>query len=200
MTKTNNVRWVCAAGLLSCAVGAAWAQVVGDEPCPIYAVDVASFATCDGDRVARAPSDPARVDARLAHALKRTHGDAVLLIDLRRPDEIAATGLAEAVDAVVVYAESRDADDAGAAPLVAPAFIDAMKARIAALGGSAGTPLLLLCRTGVHAERAARALRAVGVSGAIVVDGGYAGAQGWIDAGLPVQRQPDIALLLARED
>lgn len=30
----------------------AHAQVVGDAACPYYAVDVAAFATCDGDRAA----------------------------------------------------------------------------------------------------------------------------------------------------
>jgi hypothetical protein len=31
-------------------------EVVSDAACPYYAVDIESFATCDGDRVARAPA------------------------------------------------------------------------------------------------------------------------------------------------
>lgn len=31
-------------------------EVTGDGACPYYAVDIESFATCDGDRVARASS------------------------------------------------------------------------------------------------------------------------------------------------
>lgn len=38
--------------------GAVFAQVVADSACPKHAVDIAAFATCDGDRVARTDSAP----------------------------------------------------------------------------------------------------------------------------------------------
>lgn len=57
-------RWieVCAGAifltalLLRPAPGNAALQVVGDEACALYEVDIASFATCEGDRVTK-PSD-----------------------------------------------------------------------------------------------------------------------------------------------
>jgi rhodanese-related sulfurtransferase len=193
--------------------GPAMAQVVGDEACPIYAVDIAAFATCDGDRVVRAQADPPRVSPRQAYAMKRDRGGNVLLFDLRRPDEIETTGLAEDVDGIVVYAEERSSsDDRGsdgvAEPVVAPAFIEAMKIRVAVLGGSPDTTLLLLCPGGQRAEKAARALHEAGYVNATVVDGGYEGSHGadgirrggWIDAGLAMNRNPQIALLLGDDD
>jgi len=40
------------------ASGVVFAQVVADSACPKHAVDIAAFATCDGDRVAKTDSPP----------------------------------------------------------------------------------------------------------------------------------------------
>ena len=56
MSMKRHVIAVVAASLVAIWLPSAAGQVMGDEACPYYAVDHASFATCDGDRVARAGS------------------------------------------------------------------------------------------------------------------------------------------------
>lgn len=48
----------CITLLATLAIGAAQAtpRVVADDACPRYAIDIASFATCDGDVVAAEPA------------------------------------------------------------------------------------------------------------------------------------------------
>ena len=48
--------WIVVFGLGLAGNAAAGIEVVSDAACPYYAVDMESFATCDGDRVARAPT------------------------------------------------------------------------------------------------------------------------------------------------
>lgn len=51
--------WIALIGL-ACAGGArAGIEVVGDGACPYYAVDIESFATCDGEQVTRAAAEAA---------------------------------------------------------------------------------------------------------------------------------------------
>lgn len=74
---------LAAASLASAAAsGRVFAQVVADSACPKYAVDIASFATCDGDRVARedAKQEPRRqVDTAAAAA--RSVGKEASVVD-----------------------------------------------------------------------------------------------------------------------
>ncbi|HKO69286.1 MAG TPA: hypothetical protein VJU53_15920 [Burkholderiaceae bacterium] len=66
------------------------AQVVADDACPKYAVDIAAFATCDGDRVAKAelaiPPTETR-DSRAASAVK--HSGSLLV---QEPPDVTAAG------------------------------------------------------------------------------------------------------------
>ena len=76
MTSIRNPR-AALAGAFFCALaalpGTAHAiQVVGDEACQTYAVDIAAFATCENGRVTKpespAPAAPARAPDRAAAA------------------------------------------------------------------------------------------------------------------------------------
>ena len=50
-------RIMLGASALLAGIAFATPQTVGDEPCPKYAVDIASFATCEGDRVVKPAND-----------------------------------------------------------------------------------------------------------------------------------------------
>ena len=54
---------------LAVTASAVSAQVVADSACPKYAVDIASFATCEGDRVAKdVVEEPRREQTRSLQA------------------------------------------------------------------------------------------------------------------------------------
>lgn len=64
-------------------------QVVGDEACPKFAVDIAAFATCEGDRVVK-PA-PATAAGRRDEAPKAaTARDAAPLAEVRPTPNTAA--------------------------------------------------------------------------------------------------------------
>jgi hypothetical protein len=61
-----NIKWwvatVCLSGM---AAAVASPMVVADSACPLHAVDIEAFATCDGDRVAK-PDEETAVDSSSA--------------------------------------------------------------------------------------------------------------------------------------
>lgn len=190
----------------------AQAQVVADAACPTYAVDIAAFATCDGDRVARADK-PASVSPMQAASLKAEQGRAVLLLDVRSHVEAAFGGHLAQADALVPFAEVAqpprwDAATGSLALEPSPQFAQLARATVAALGGGYDTPLLLVCRTGAVAEQAAAALRASGFASVTVVQGGLDGSQsddgpqyaGWKASGLPWLAQADPVFLFGETD
>ncbi|MGR3501016.1 rhodanese-like domain-containing protein [Pseudaestuariivita sp.] len=106
-----------------------------------------------------------------AHAAARA-GD-LLLVDIRRPDEWAATGVGEG--AVPLDMRRRD-------------FIDALRQLT---GGDTGARIAVMCARGVRSDRMARRLAAAGFTQIVDVPEGMLGSRagpGWIKAGLPVVR------------
>ncbi|MDA8586661.1 rhodanese-like domain-containing protein [Rhodobacteraceae bacterium] len=95
----------------------------------------------------------------------------VLLVDVRRPDEWRATGIAEG--AVPIDLRRRD-------------FVDAVvKAR-----NSETLPVVVICARGVRSRRMTRRLSQAGVLPIIDVPEGMLGSAagpGWIRRGLPIQ-------------
>lgn len=59
-----------------------------------------------------------------------------------------------------------------------------------------GSPIHILCHSGVRAKKAAEKFAAVGFKDCLVVEGG---TQGWVDAGLPVERGARTVLPLDRQ-
>lgn len=160
------------------------AQVMDDDACPRFAVDHASFATCDGDRVARADGAmPAGIGIapRAAFALKQSRQ--AFLIDVRAPQVVAASGTPFGTDAVVSALDAHDTDG------VAPSFVPRVAALVRAAGGDQDSIMLLICTDGRLADLSVAALRAEGFARAYGVLGGIAGSSagpGWIKSGLPM--------------
>jgi rhodanese-related sulfurtransferase len=63
-------------------------------------------------------------------------------------------------------------------------------------GGANDRPLYVLCQSGGRARRAIEKLERAGVRGCVLVEGG---TQGWMDAGLPVNRGRSRVLPLMRQ-
>lgn len=194
---------LCMVLFASLAAVEANAQVVGDDACPQYAVDIAAFATCDGDRVAgfnRGILAPVLlsegevpiskrtalglyVDATGAHQLKHDNPDRVVLIDVRSRMEVGVAGQASNVDAHVPLLDSllplRWDDDLGGWAMVRnPAFANEVAQRLARLGVGRDAPILLLCRAGDRSARAADELAALGYTQTISVVDGFEGDVG----------------------
>jgi rhodanese-related sulfurtransferase len=111
---------------------------------------------------------PGTIDAAEAHRLART--GRILLVDIRRPEEWGATGVA-----------------AGATPL--DMRRDDFPAALAALrSGSPDRPVALICARGVRSRRLAARLARAGVASVLDVPEGMLGSSagpGWIARGLP---------------
>ncbi|MGB3429003.1 MAG: rhodanese-like domain-containing protein [Burkholderiaceae bacterium] len=191
---------LCAVLLASIAVVEAKAQVVADEACPLYAVDVAAFATCDGDRVAgfnrgivtaallpeeRVPISKRTalglyVDARGAHRLKQDNPDRVVLIDVRSRIEVGVAGQAVSVDAHVPLLDAVlplrwDDDSGGWAMTPNPQFAAEIAGRLDRLGVGRNAPIVLMCRSGGRSALAADRLAELGYTQAISVIDGFEG-------------------------
>jgi rhodanese-related sulfurtransferase len=96
-----------------------------------------------------------------------------LLVDIRRPDEWAETGVGE-------HAVRIDMED--------PHFITKLNA---AMGGDRTRPVALICRTASRTRVVQQALMQHGYTRIINVEGGMVGNgrdKGWIAHGLPVKR------------
>lgn len=122
-------------------------------------------------RAWRRPSfDGAALSPEEAHA-HAVAGD-VLLIDIRRPDEWARTGIGDGAHPL----DMRRADFAEALASLA--------------GGDRDRPIALICAAGVRSARLARRLTAAGFAPVVDVPEGMTGGiygPGWIARGLPVR-------------
>lgn len=104
-------------------------------------------------------------------ALKMARSGATLLIDIRRPDEWAATGVPAGGHAI----DMRRAD-----------FIEAV---LALAGGDRTQPVALICARGVRSDRIGARLAAAGFAQIADVPEGMLGSSagpGWLARGLPV--------------
>lgn len=111
------------------------------------------------------------LDAPTAHK-KQGAGD-ILLIDIRRPDEWAATGTAQGAERL----DMRRDDFIAALDLIAK--------------GDRSRPIALICARGVRSARTANLLVQNGFSNIIDIPEGMLGSAagpGWIARGLPVTR------------
>jgi rhodanese-related sulfurtransferase len=103
-------------------------------------------------------------------ALAALQAGEVVLVDIRRPDEWAQTGLAPG--AVPIDMRRRD-------------FAEAVRAAV----GSSGIPVALICARGVRSRRMTEQLLAAGITPIIDVPEGMLGSfagPGWLRRGLPV--------------
>jgi rhodanese-related sulfurtransferase len=187
--------------LLALSGGVASAQVVGDEACPKYAVDVASYATCDGDNVARpsgfdlqaallaeervSPSDRTSlglyVDALSAHRLKSHPVHKVVLVDVRSQLEVVLAGRATAVDLHVPFIEHtlyRTASGRGWTMAENGGFIDELVQQLQRHNADIDTIILVMCRSGERSARVVNALAEAGYLLAVNVIDGFEGDLG----------------------
>lgn len=181
------------------AVGLAQIQVVGDGACPKFAVDIAAFATCDGDRVtspvqeaplaiaampatAVSPSKQTEhglyVSAAEAYRLRQAYPGRVVLIDIRSSIEASYTGQPDLVDIQVPYLLEPQvgAQARGSVRLRRnPDFVEQIKAALAQLDGPSSPAILLLCRSGQRSAIAADALGAAGLGHVYTIVDGFEG-------------------------
>lgn len=189
---------------LAPALALAQMQVVGDGACPEFAVDIAAFATCDGDRVAApaaaAPMRVAALSPQQVPAHKRTDGDlyvsaveaqrlrqaypgAVVLIDIRSYVEAAFVGQPDVVDIHVPFLEvvlpsPANVAAAGIRLQRNPRFVEEVRSALARLDGPREPTILLLCRSGQRSAVAADVLAAAGVPHVYTVIDGFEGDLG----------------------
>lgn len=182
--------------LLYCAAARATPQTVADAACPKYAVDIAAFATCEGDRVVTPeeevplrplvdddgmamPTSPAALPrdrlSRSTTGLYLTPAEArtfkrwlgdSVLFVDVRPAEIIHTG---------GLAEAADTN----IPLAGnvSAFRAAIARAMSNSRGKSASVVFLICQDGRLAARAADALAEAGFLAAFVVRGGVDGVE-----------------------
>jgi len=95
----------------------------------------------------------------------------IILVDIRRPDEWARTGVGEGA----IPLDMRDTD-----------FAEKL---LNVVGGDYAAPVALICARGVRSRGLSKSLRAAGFTAIIDVPEGMLGSgagPGWIKAGLPV--------------
>ena len=197
MLPRTTMLWLC----LVPASALAQMQVVGDGACPKFAVDIAAFATCDGERVASPAGLPALtiaavplaevpphkrsdgdlyISAAEAHRIRRDYPGQVVLVDIRSRVETAYVGQPDVVDIHVPYLEPTlplqwTAASGSIAMQRNPRFVDEIKAALARLDGPAEPTILLLCRSGQRSAIAADALAAAGLTRVYTVVDGFEG-------------------------
>lgn len=118
--------------------------------------------------VTRSAADGVMTPPELLEAVRRGE---VLLVDVRRPDEWQATGIAEGA----VPIDLRRSD-----------FVDA----VVAARASKTMPVVVICARGVRSRRMTRRLSKAGVLPIIDVPEGMLGSSagpGWIRRGLPIE-------------
>ncbi|KCV82136.1 hypothetical protein ATO10_09833 [Actibacterium atlanticum] len=104
-------------------------------------------------------------------ALNAVAGNALILVDIRRPDEWAATGVAQGAVAVDMRRED---------------FAQAVRAQIIA---RPDTPVAMICARGVRSRRVVAQMEAQGLRNIIDIPEGMLGSRagpGWLARGLPV--------------
>jgi len=185
--------------LFTPALALAQISIVADDACPKYAVDIESFATCEGDRIAGPASSlhinvlPAQqvpatkrsdgaqhVTATEAQRLLKTYPDHVVLIDIRSQPEVAFVGQPEAAAIHVPYRTVAvplqwKADSTGLKMQRNPSFVDEVKAALTLLDWPTDSTILLLCRSGKLSAIAADALVAAGLPRVVTIVDGFEG-------------------------
>lgn len=200
-----------APALLALAVMQASGQVVSDDACPKYAVDIEAFATCDGDRIARPV-----VAERSVAAEKRSHSALHLtaveayrilndpaqrkaLVDVRSHLEVAMLGAPAGVTVHLPYAEPTlplqwDADREQWKMTSNPDFGAQLLNELAARGIGPDDVVVFISRSGERSARAADELADFGYTSTVTVVDGFEGdlgaddrrsVNGWKNAGLP---------------
>ena len=107
----------------------------------------------------------------VAEAYAAVQADEIWLIDIRRPDEWAATGVAEGALTIDMRRED---------------FVAALQE---ATAQDPDRPVAIVCARGVRSRRLTAALTEAGITNLIDLPEGMLGSQagpGWIGAGLPV--------------
>jgi rhodanese-related sulfurtransferase len=195
------IRITLAAALLAPSLALAQMQVVGDDACPKYAVDIAAFATCEGDRVVRpthestlriaalpAADVPAlkrsdtglHVTAAEADRLRQSYPGQVVLVDIRSHVEAFYAGRPEEVDIHVPYREPVlplhwDPATKKLTMERNPNFVAEVRAELARHDWPENSTVLLLCRSGEMSAIAADALAAAGVQHVFTIVDGFEG-------------------------
>ncbi|MCU0884720.1 MAG: rhodanese-like domain-containing protein [Beijerinckiaceae bacterium] len=122
---------------------------------------------------ASAQTQPPRATMTVREAHQRTLAKEVILVDIRRPEEWADTGVAEGAIRL---------------DMTSPVF----EARLAGLRAeNPGKPIALICRTANRTRHVQEVLGRRGWTGIIDVRGGMLGdgiSKGWLDEGLPLAK------------
>lgn len=152
--------------------GRRWVLIAGGA-----ALALAGAGAAGWDHVTRAASPGSDGAMTPGEALAGVRSGRLVLIDIRRSDEWAATGVPE-----------------GAAPidLRRPDFAEAVRAA----AGDPPRPVALICARGVRSRRTAAALSAAGVTDVRDVPEGMLGSDagpGWLARGLPVVAWGDLS-------
>ncbi|MBU4568985.1 MAG: rhodanese-like domain-containing protein [Alphaproteobacteria bacterium] len=108
------------------------------------------------------------VSPQTAH--EQAKAGSVLIIDVRTPDEWAQTGVAPGAAGITL--QDRD-------------FLDRLAK---STRGRKDAAIAFICRSGMRSGAAAGKARAAGYTNVYNVTGGMSMSGGWIDAGLPVER------------
>jgi rhodanese-related sulfurtransferase len=201
------VRGTVISGALVCFVALADAtpQTVGDDACPRYAVDIAAFATCDGDRVT-APDKGNAIAMPIV--LVDDYGNTLPpRIEAIPQDMGARTKLGNYLTAedayaakywlvrAVLFVDVRDEATANASgipvyadfnlpltrlakngtPEVDADFVVRAMQALASRGLALTAPVFVICENGRHAARAADVLAEAGIPNVFVVRGGIHG-------------------------
>jgi rhodanese-related sulfurtransferase len=194
--KTRMLPMLCVAPALALAQ----IQVV-DDACPKHAVEITSFASCDGDRVARQTHEstlrivtvPAaevpplkRSDASLhvtsaeANRLLQSYPGQVLIVDIRSRFEAFYAGRPDVAEIHVPYREAvvpPQWDPAAGRPVTVrnENFVAEVKAALARHDWPEDSTLLLMCRSGELSAIAADALAAAGIRRVFTIVDGFEG-------------------------
>lgn len=190
--------------LLSGALPQASIQVVGDDACPLYAVDIAAFATCDGDRIARPAAEgelairtlpldavPARkrttagllVNAAEARRILQARPRDAVLVDIRSRVEAVYVGQPALAHVHVPFLEPAEPLRWNAAANALemkrnPNFVQEVRAAVARVGAREDSAIFLLCRSGDRSAHAADALAAAGLPRVYSIVDGFEGDLG----------------------
>lgn len=122
----------------------------------------------------RQPPDHDARRLSVADAYAAAQAGEILLVDIRTPQEWAATGVPEGSQQIDMRRDD---------------FLIALEA---ALAGRRDAPVALICARGVRSARTVRRMQAAGFTQVIDVPEGMLGSRagpGWIASGLPVLRQ-----------
>lgn len=204
----NALRAACLVGTLVGVAPVGAQQVVADSACLSHAEDIASFATCEGDKVAPAlhVGPVSEISAARAVELLREARGAALFVDVRSWHEVAFVGRAEGLDAVVPFQEVDAVIGDPQAPTVRMRRTPEFASRIAALLADRvladDATIVLICRSGERSRDAARELMQAGYRNVHSVKDGFEGplakqgpdqdrrvVAGWRHAGLPWQQR-----------